>query len=162
MKFMINKKTNVRKAFRGDECVAVFGVAADLLGADVLLDVEKGYEQNVVVIHAPDWNITEHDSIDAAKSAIVKYENLNTLFGTVARAIYPTLDTDKAIRALLLSFRLDDDESERKIKMRCVEHFIKACYLTIQIDTNGRPYCYYLDSDSCIADAYLSGDGSYK
>lgn len=55
MKFMVNRNTNVRKAFKDDgKCVAVFGVAADLLKANVLLEVQKGYEQNIVVIQAPD------------------------------------------------------------------------------------------------------------
>lgn len=45
MKFTINKQTNVRKAFiENGKCVAVFGVAADLLKANILLEVAQGCE----------------------------------------------------------------------------------------------------------------------
>lgn len=76
MKFTINRNTNVRKAFNDDgKCVAVFGVAADLLKANILLEVQKGYEQNIVVIQAPDWRITEHDSIEQAKNFLNNFSN---------------------------------------------------------------------------------------
>ncbi len=68
MKFKINREKNVRSAVNDDgKCVAVFGVAADLLKANLLLEVEKGCEQNIVVIHASDFHVTEHASIEAAK-----------------------------------------------------------------------------------------------
>ena len=71
MKFTINKETNVRKAFiENGKCVAVFGVAVDLLKANVLLEVAQGCEQNIVVIQAPDWRVTEHNSIEQAKDYI--------------------------------------------------------------------------------------------
>lgn len=71
MKFTINKQTNVRKAFiENGKCVAVFGVAADLLKANILLEVAQGCEQNIVVIQAPDWRITEHSTIEKAKDYI--------------------------------------------------------------------------------------------
>ena len=76
MKFTINKETNVRKAFsENGECVAVFGVAADLLKANLLLEVAQGYEQNIVVIQAPDWRITEHESIEQAKNFLNNFRN---------------------------------------------------------------------------------------
>lgn len=76
MKFTINRNTNVRKAFNDDgKCVAVFGVAVDLLKANMLLEVQKGYEQNIVVIQAPDWRITEHDSIEQAKNFLNNFSN---------------------------------------------------------------------------------------
>lgn len=68
MKFTINKQTNIRKAFsENGKCVAVFGVAADLLKANLLLEVAQGYEQSIVVIQVPDFRITEHSSIEQAK-----------------------------------------------------------------------------------------------
>lgn len=74
MKFTINKETNVRKAFsENGKCVAVFGVAADLLKANLLLEIAQGYEQNIVVIQAPDWRITEHESIEQAKDYIGQF-----------------------------------------------------------------------------------------
>ena len=74
MKFTINKETNVRKAFaENGKCVAVFGVAADLLKANLLLEVEQGYEQNIVVVQAPDWRITEHSTIEQAKDYISSF-----------------------------------------------------------------------------------------
>jgi len=74
MKFTINKETNVRKAFiENGKCVAVFGVAADLLKANLLLEVAQGYEQNIIVIQAPDWRITEHSTIEQAKNYISSF-----------------------------------------------------------------------------------------
>lgn len=74
MEFTINKQTNVRKAFIGNgKCVAVFGVAADLLKAGMLLEVAQGCEQNIVVIQAPDWRVTEHKSIEQAKDYIGQF-----------------------------------------------------------------------------------------
>lgn len=76
MKFKINRTTNVRSAVNDDgKCVAVFGVANDLLKANFLLEVEQGYEQNIVVIQAPDWRITEHASIEAAKDFLNNFYN---------------------------------------------------------------------------------------
>lgn len=73
MKFTINKNTNVRKAFtESGKCVAVFGVAEDLLKADFLLEVQKGCEQNIIVVQAPDWHITEHSTIEQAKDYITR------------------------------------------------------------------------------------------
>ena len=55
MKFTVDKQTNVRKAFnRAGKCVAIYGVAADLLKADVLYKVEKGYEQSIAIVHMHD------------------------------------------------------------------------------------------------------------
>ncbi len=74
MRFTINKETNVRKAFsENGKCVAVFGVAADLFKANVLLEVLQGFEQNIVVIQAPDWRITEHSTIEQAKNYISSF-----------------------------------------------------------------------------------------
>lgn len=76
MKFTINKQTNVRKAFNENgKCVAVFGVAADLLKANLLLEVAQGCEQNIIVIQAPDWRITEHESIEQAKNFLNNFSN---------------------------------------------------------------------------------------
>lgn len=76
MKFTINKATNVRKAFNEvGKCIAVFGVASDLLKANVLLEVAQGCEQNIVVIQAPDWRITEHESIESAKAFLNSFRN---------------------------------------------------------------------------------------
>ena len=76
MKFTINKETNVINALsENGECVAVFGVAADLLKANLLLEVAQGYEQNIVVIQAPDWRITEHESIEQAKNFLNNFRN---------------------------------------------------------------------------------------
>lgn len=77
MKFTINKTTNVRKAFNDDgKCVAVFGVAADLLKANFLLEVQKGFEHNIIVVKAYSFEITEHSSIEAAKNFLKNCENL--------------------------------------------------------------------------------------
>lgn len=74
MKFTINRNTNVRKAFiENGKCVAVFGVAADLLKANILLEVAQGCEQNIVVIQAPDWRVTEHETIEQAKIFIGEF-----------------------------------------------------------------------------------------
>lgn len=74
MKFTINKRTNIRKAFDDNgNCVAVFGVAADLLKAEALLEVAEGCEQNIIVVQAPDWQITEHESIEKAKEYICSF-----------------------------------------------------------------------------------------
>lgn len=71
MKFTINKQTNVRKAFNENgKCVAIFGVASDLFKAHILQVVERGFEQNVIVIQFPDWRVTEHQSIEKAKDYI--------------------------------------------------------------------------------------------
>lgn len=56
MKFTIGKTTNVRKAYNdNNRLLAVFGVAKDLLKADILLEVAQGCEENIVVVQAPDW-----------------------------------------------------------------------------------------------------------
>ena len=69
MKFTLNKTTNVRKAFNEEgKIVAVFGIAEDLLKANVLLEVAQGCEQNIVVVQAPDYRITEHETIEDAKT----------------------------------------------------------------------------------------------
>ena len=74
MKFTINKEMKVRKAFsESGKCVAVFGVAVDLLKANLLLEVAQGYEQNIIVIQAPDWRITEHSTIEQAKNYISSF-----------------------------------------------------------------------------------------
>lgn len=71
MKFTINKQTNVRKAFNENgKCVAIFGVASDLFKANILQVVERGFEQNVIVIQFPDWRVTEHANIEKAKDYI--------------------------------------------------------------------------------------------
>lgn len=76
MRFTVNRNMNVRKAFNDDgKCVAVFGTAADLLKANILLEVQKGCEQNIVVIQSPDWRITEHDSIEQAKNFLNNFSN---------------------------------------------------------------------------------------
>lgn len=76
MKFTINKETNVRKAFsESGKCVAVFGVAKDLLKAGVLLEVREDCKQNIVVVQAPDWCITEHGSIEQAKNFLNNFSN---------------------------------------------------------------------------------------
>jgi len=74
MKFTINKNTGVRKAFSDDgKCVAVFGVAADLLQANVLLEIPQGHEQKIVVIQAPDYCLTECETIEQAKDFIGRF-----------------------------------------------------------------------------------------
>jgi hypothetical protein len=76
MKFTVNENTKVRKAFNDDKkCIAVFGVAADLLKANVLLEVNQGCENKIVVIQAPDWRITEFDTIEQAKHFLNNFSN---------------------------------------------------------------------------------------
>ena len=68
MKFKINRNTNVRVAVDDNgKILAFFGVAADLLKANLLLEVQSGFENNVITIQAPDYDIVEHESIDDAK-----------------------------------------------------------------------------------------------
>ena len=79
MKFTINKKTNVRKAFNENgECVAVFGVAGDLLKASILLKVERGCENNIVIVHS-DFSVTEHTTIENAKDYLNSLYYINSL-----------------------------------------------------------------------------------
>ena len=69
MKFTINKTNNVRKAFTDEgKPVAVFGVASDLLKADILLEVKRGCENKIVVIKYPDYSIVDSDTIEQAKA----------------------------------------------------------------------------------------------
>jgi hypothetical protein len=76
MKFTVNETTKVRKAFNDDKkCVAVFGVAADLLNANVLLEASQGCENKVVVIQAPDWRMFEFDTIEQAKKFLNSFSN---------------------------------------------------------------------------------------
>lgn len=70
IKFTVNKKDNVRKAFVNDECIAVFGVAGDLKAADILEYVEKGCESNVVCMIAPNYLVREFESVDKVKAYI--------------------------------------------------------------------------------------------
>lgn len=74
MKFTINKSTGVRRAFLDNgKCVAVFGTAVDLLHANMLLEILQGHEHKIVVVQAPDFRVTEHETIGQAKDFIGRF-----------------------------------------------------------------------------------------